>query len=366
MEMSSQREIRAIDPTRTLAQLRVQLSNSLNGQGPALTLAPITANSVPAEISLVVSTSGSTGDAKEVGLSAAALLASAKATNNFFSANAGQIWSLLLPLTHIAGINVLVRSLELGTLPVDCREINSAYPYADFTAIVPTQLFRALNGDANLLEHLLSAKSVLVGGAAIDSKLGDQARTAGINIVESYGMTETCGGCVYDGMPIGDTSVEINDGGLIRISTSSLASIYLNDESSWKSKMVGGYFITSDLGEIVDGKLKVLGRADDVIISGGENISLSKVESALNQTFIGIECAAFAVEDPHWGQALHLAIAGSIKPDESAVNESLSKQVSAAAKVKGFIYLDKLPRAALDKIDRQQLARMLKSKGGAK
>jgi O-succinylbenzoic acid--CoA ligase len=363
MEMSSQREIRAIDPTWTLAQLRAQLNNSLNGQGPALTLAPISANSVPAEISLVVSTSGSTGVAKEVGLSAAALLASARATNNFFGAKSGQIWSLLLPLTHIAGINVLVRSLELGTAPLDAREITGAYTYADFTAIVPTQLFRALNGDAKLLEHLLSAKSVLVGGASLDSALAEQARSAGINIVESYGMTETSGGCIYDGQPIGDTSIAINKDGLIKISSSSLATTYLNDPAGWSSKLENGFFLTSDLGEIVDGKLKVTGRADDLIVTGGENVSLIKVEEVIRQTFPGIECAAFAIADPQWGQALHLAIAGSTKPEASEINETLSAEISAAAKVKGFIYLDKLPRTALDKVNRQELVAIAKREG---
>jgi len=363
MEMSSQREIRAIDPTWTLAQLHAHLDKAIKGEGPALTLAPISAKSVPAEISLVVSTSGSTGDAKEVGLSAASLLASARATNNFFGAKAGQTWSLLLPLTHIAGINILVRSLELGTTAIDAGQITGAYPYADFTAIVPTQLFRALNGDANLLEHLLSAKSVLVGGAALDGKLADQARTAGINIVESYGMTETCGGCVYDGVAIGDTSIAIDQDGLIKISSANLATTYLNDPTGWSSKIVDGYFLTSDLGEISGGKLKVVGRADDLIVTGGENISLIQVERVLSQTFPGIECAAFAIADPQWGQALHLAIAGGLKPDLSAINETLSAQISDAAKVKGFIYLDKLPRTSLDKVDRQELAAIAKREG---
>jgi O-succinylbenzoic acid--CoA ligase len=366
MEMSSQREIRAIDPTWTLVQLRAHLAKAINSEGPALALSQISAKSVPSEISLVVSTSGSTGQAKEVAISAAALLAGAKATNNFLGAIVGQSWSLLLPLTHIAGINILIRSLELGTDPLDCREIKGKYPKADFTAIVPTQLFRALNGDNHLLEHLKAAKAVLVGGAALDHKLSDEGRAAGINIIESYGMTETCGGVIYDGVAIGDTSVEINDAGLIKISSSSLATTYLNDALGWSSKFVDGYFLTSDLGEISGGKLIVLGRADDVIVTGGENISLALVESVLRQTFPGIECAAFGVADTQWGQALHLAIAGSIKPDESAINRSLSAQISDAAKVKGFIYLDKLPRTPLAKVDRPELAKISKRESGAK
>jgi len=366
MEKSSQREIRAIDPTWNLVQLSAHLAKALNGAGPALALSAISAKTVPIEISLVVSTSGSTGQAKEVGLSAAALLASAQATNTFLEAKPGEIWSLLLPLTHIAGVNVLTRSLELGTDPIDCREINGRYPHADFTAIVPTQLFRALNGDTNLLKHLVSAKSVLVGGAALNSTLGNKARAAGINIVESYGMTETCGGVIYNGLAIGSTSYYIDENGVIKISSSMLASTYLNDASGWNSKVKDGYFLTSDRGEIIDGKLKILDRADDVIITGGENISLTHVEKVINQTFNGIECAAFAIDDPQWGQALNLAIAGSIKPDEAEINQSLAAQISDAAKIKGFIYLDKLPRTSLDKIDRPELAKISKRESGAK
>lgn len=363
MEQTSQREIRAIDPTWTIAEITARLAKTLAGEGPAITLGPISVERVPSEIAVVVSTSGSTGDAKEVGLSAGAIFASAKATNKFFGASKGQTWSLLLPLTHIAGINVLVRALELGTIAINARGITGNYPDADYTAIVPTQLFRALNGDGDLLEHLQSAKSVLVGGAALDKNLGDQARTAGINIVESYGMTETCGGCVYDSLPIGDTSVEINKDGLIKISTTSLATTYLNDSSGWSAKLENGYFLTSDLGEIKGGKLMVTGRADDVIVTGGENISLAKVEEVIRNTFAGIECAAFAISDQQWGQALHLAIAGSVKPEISLINQSLSSQISAAAKIKGAIYLDQLPRTALNKVNRQELANLALREG---
>jgi O-succinylbenzoic acid--CoA ligase len=363
MEQTSQREIRAIDPTWTIADITARLAKSFAGDGPAISLGPISVEVVPSQIAIVVSTSGSTGDAKEVGLSAAALLASAKATNKFFGASKGQTWSLLLPLTHIAGINVLVRALELGTIAIDARGITGKYPDADYTAIVPTQLFRALNGDSDLLAHLLVAKSVLVGGAALDKKLAEQARAAGINVVESYGMTETCGGCVYDGLPIGDTSVEINKDGLIKISTASLATTYLNDPPGWSSKLENGYFLTSDLGEINNGKLRVTGRADDVIVTGGENISLTKVEEVIRGAFAGIECAAFAVADQQWGQALHLAIAGEVKPELSAINQSLSSKISAAAKIKRAIYLDQLPKTALGKVNRQELANLALKEG---
>ena len=268
-----------------------------------------------------------------------------------------------IPVIGICSLDAIAIDQSEYTVAIDARGITGRYPNADYTAIVPTQLFRALNGDADLLAHLLSAKSVLVGGAALEKKLGDQARTAGINIVESYGMTETCGGCVYDGLPIGDTSVEINKDGLIKISTASLARTYLNDPSGWSSKLEDGYFLTSDLGEIKNGKLTVIGRADDVIVTGGENISLHKVEEVIQNTFAGIECAAFAVADQQWGQALHLAIAGKVKPEISTINESLSLHISAAAKIKGAIYLDQLPKTALDKVSRQELTNLVLKEG---
>jgi O-succinylbenzoic acid--CoA ligase len=355
MDQTSQREIRAIDPTWTIADLMARLAKALGGDGPAIALSSITSSHVPSEIALVVSTSGSTANAKEVALSAGAILTSAKSTNNYLGAKPGDVWSLLLPLTHVAGVNILVRSLELGTTPLDLRKHTGKYPQVDFTAIVPTQLFRALNGDANLLEHLLSANSVLVGGAALDPQLRDQANTAGIKVVESYGMTETCGGCVYDGNPLPGTKILIADSGLIWISTGSLATTYLDSPSTWNELIADGYFKTSDIGEFRDGKLLVTGRSDDVIITGGENVSLSAIERSLQDSFAGVECAAFAIADTQWGQSLYLAIAGAVHPDESAINEYLSSQISVAAKVKRFVYVDKLPRTSLDKIDRPKL-----------
>jgi O-succinylbenzoic acid--CoA ligase len=151
------------------------------------------------------------------------------------------------------------------------------------------------------------------------------------------------------------TKILIADSGLIWISTGSLATTYLNDPDGWDDLVEDGYFQTSDKGEFRDGKLIVTGRSDDVIITGGENISLVAVEKVIRDTFTGVECNAFVIADTQWGQVIHLAIAGSIHPDESAINESLSSQISEAAKVKRFIYLEKLPRTSLGKIDRQRL-----------
>ena len=355
MEQTSQREIRAIDPTWSLAELMARLAKALVSDGPAIALGPVSVEKAPQRVALIVNTSGSTGAAKEVGLSASALLESAKSANKFVGAKPGQIWSLLLPITHIAGINVLVRSLELGTVPIDSREVTGKYPYADFTAVVPTQLFKALNGDSNLLEHLISAQAVLVGGAALSTELRDSSRNAGINVIETYGMTETSGGCVYNGTALDGTEFEIDELGIISIASKSLATTYLNAPEAWSERIRNGYFVTTDIGHIEDGKLIVTGRSDDVIITGGENVSLVEVESVVKDTFAGIDCAAFALPDLQWGQSLQLAIAGDVKPEQSAINEYLTSKISRAAKVKNFIYIAELPRTSLGKVDRAKL-----------
>ncbi len=337
------------------------LAAALVGAGPALAFGTISATQVPEHVALVVATSGSTGGSKEVGITAKALLASAKASNKFLDAKFGQVWSLLLPLNHVAGVNVLVRSLELGTTPIDLRQADELLK-ADFTAIVPTQLFRALNGDDHLLEHLRNCQAVLVGGAALPTGLAEQARSQGINIVTTYGMTETCGGCVYDGAPL--EGVEVNtENEVIKIKGPTLALTYLNDEEAWKASFVDGWFVTSDRGEFVDGKLKVFGRADDVIISGGEKISLSAIESALQSQFPNREIAAFTIPDLEWGNALHLAIAGEHAEETEEITSFLERSLGVVAKPKGFLILSELPLLGIGKVDHKALAEeMLKRK----
>ena len=362
MEQTSQRAIRAIDPAGDIADLMARLAAALEGNGPALSLGEISVTHVESEITLVMPTSGSTGQPREVGLSANSLIASARSANKFLDASLGDVWSLLLPVTHIAGINVLLRSLQCGSTPIDARGISGKYPKVDFTAVVPTQLYRALDSNSHLLDHLLSAKSVLVGGSALDSKLRERAISAGIKIVESYGMTETSGGCVYDGVALEGVFLEISEAGNIKISGACIASGYINDSRLWNEKFQDGYFESSDIGEIRDGKLFVLGRSDDIIISGGENISLIEIETVIKQAYPANQIAAFAITDSEWGQILHLAIAGKEKPDKFAINELLVNRISKAAKIKSFIYLDNLPRTPLDKIDRSRLIEIAQGK----
>ena len=291
-----------------------------------------------------ISTSGSTGAPKEILIPASAMIFSARNSNLFLGAKPGDRWSLLLSPEHTAGINVLVRSIELGTAPVSETES------ADFTAIVPTQLFRALNGDGQLLKHLQGCKAVLVGGAHADENLLVQAKNLGINCITTYGMTETSGGCVYNGAPLEGVQVAITDAGFIKVSGPVLASNLALDTNNW--------FVTSDLGELVDGELKVLGRGDDVIISGGENISLSEIENAISQIFANFEFAAFSVSSDKWGQELHVAAVNA--PAEFAVQVAtlLVEKFGNAAKPKRFHQLAALPLIGIGKVDRLALAQL--------
>ena len=355
MEMKSQRELLRVSPACEVPELAGLLTSALVGAGPALRLADVGSHLCPSSICLVIGTSGSSGLIKEVAFTSQSLLASARAANAYLGSVNGSTWSLLLPTTHIAGINVIIRSMEVGTLPVDLRNFEGEYPTVDFTSIVPTQLFRALNTDARLLRHLLSARTVLVGGAALSSSLRKEAEDSGIRIVETYGMTETCGGCIYDGVALNGVEFDVNDHGVISIRGPVLATSYLNLPQLFT--LVDGWFATNDLGTVDGGKLQVKGRADDVIISGGENLSLVAVEATLSVRYPDIECAAFAVDDPQWGHSLHIAIVGDV--NEMEISHYLEAALGNIAKPKGIHFVDSLPLLGIGKIDRATLTRLV-------
>ena len=318
------------------------LLSALRGEGPALAFGDVTHTHVPEKCAVVIPTSGSTGIPKEVALSASALVSSARASNKFLGATVGERWSLLLPLTHIAGVNVLVRALELGTIP---QNIDSEVEY---TAIVPTQLHRALTKDAKLLDHLKKCKAVLVGGAAADPSLLTAAESAGINVVTTYGMSEMSGGCVYNNQPLEGVEFRINSDKQIELKGPSMAMGYLSRES------FGDWFVTSDLGEIRDGKLFVLGRSDDLINTGGEKVSLSAIDNLLHEKFPRLRFASFSIPDAEWGEKLLLACDGSM--DGSIIREALKAQFGAHAVPKEIYFGEEIPLIGIGKPDRKALS----------
>jgi len=357
MEQNAHREVRTANPDWSVSEVMAHVATALKSDGPALAFGTVQSTHVPSRVSLVIGTTGSSGTPKEVGMSAEALLASAKASHKYLGAQAGDTWSLLLPLTHIAGVNVLVRALDLGTEPLDLRGERIDYPRVDFTAIVPAQLFKALNGDDALMRHLVAAKAVLIGGAALPDVLRKQGEDVGITIVTTYGMTETTGGCVYDGTPLDGVEISITPENRVAIKGSTLAETYLGDEELWSAAIKDGWFISADIGKIEDGKLTVDGRSDDVIISGGENISLGHIERTLQARFPQVTCAAFSVTDPQWGDSLHLALVGNEIVEEE-ISDYLAAEVGPFAKVKGFLHLPELPLMGIGKVDRRKLAEL--------
>ena len=345
MDTSSQRKILRVSPSCAISPLVGEITAALVGDGPTLGFGEISSEYAPSYAAIAIGTSGTTGTSKEVLLSSSALISSAKASNKFIGAQSGDTWSLLLPLTHIAAVNVIVRSMELGTTPIDLRDFEGEYPNSNYTAIVPTQLFRALNGDQLLLNHLKSTKAVLVGGAALSQTLRNQAELAGIKVITTYGMTETCGGCVYDGTALEGVEIEIRNGKIFIKGPVLASSISLDN----------GWFETNDLGEYDNNELVVLGRSDDVIISGGENLSLNAVESSLSSAFPNSQFAAFAVQDPQWGQSLQVAVVGTISDDQ--ITAHLEKDLGYFAKPKCIHRMTSLPLLGIGKIDRKSLAK---------
>jgi len=311
--------LRAVLVERATPRLVELLAAALDGSGPAI--APLDAGLPPARLAglidslgpdsvedtegvtsarsgpyegvaegtaVVVGTSGSTGGPKGVELSAAALRHSARASLDRVGARPGERWLCCLPVTHVAGLAVLVRSLVGGTEPALAERADPETLAASGCAhvsLVPTQLQRLLQEAG---APLAGFSSVLLGGAAAPAGLLDDARDAGVPVVTTYGMTETCGGCVYDGVPLDGVRAEIRDDGRIWIGGPVLFSGYRGGPRAPDD----GWFRTGDLGVLdAAGRLLVRGRADDVINTGGHKVVPGEVAAAL-QTCPGVRDAA--------------------------------------------------------------------------
>lgn len=312
------------------------------------------ADQVSDSVALIIESSGSTGKPKRIELSASALLASATASAEFLGGH-GQ-WLLTLPINFIAGMNMLIRSVVADTQPV---MMNTQLPFTPegfaraasmltaekrYTSLVPAQLARlskAAKEDQYLLALLRRFDAILVGGQRPDTGLFQRLRDMGIKLVESYGMTETAGGCIYDGQPLKAVEWRL-DNGQISISGPTLAN------------GLGDWFQTNDLGESIDGRLVVLGRADRVIISGGLKVALDVVEDAAREIAGVNEVVAVAV-DSEWGQSVAIAYVGS--PEVGF--DSLAT-VSEAAKPKKVLRLEELPTLKSGKVDLLAIAELFR------
>ena len=301
--------------------VRRALRAALDGGPPVVLGAPPT-QPVPPGVALVLRTSGSsTGVGRPVALGAAAVLAGADATHERLG-GPGR-WVLALPPRHIAGVQVLTRSVRAGIDPVvvggpfDPATLASALVEAPtdhplYLSLVPTQLHRVLAVGGAAEQALTRCRAVLLGGAAAPAPLLARARSAGIGVVTTYGMTETSGGCVYDGVPLPGVAVEIGDDGRIALGGPVVADGYL-DDGPQPFRVAAGtrWFSTSDVGRLDEtGRLQVLGRADDVLVTGGVNVHPAHVERLLSG--VAGEVLVVGVPEPEWGSLVTAVVTSGV------------------------------------------------------
>jgi O-succinylbenzoic acid--CoA ligase len=321
------------------------------------------------DVALLVTTSGTTGPPKGALLTAAALTASATATHDRLG-GPGR-WLLALPPYHIAGVQVLVRSLLADTVPVeldvstgfDISELPSAVEQLGggrrYTALVATQLAKAL-ADPAAAAALADLDAVLIGGGPAPRLILDAAMSAGITVVRTYGMSETAGGCVYDGVPLDGVRLRVEPDGRIVIGGPILAKGYRNppDPDPFAEP---GWFRTDDIGAVDDsGVLSVLGRADEAISTGGLTVLPQPVEAAIRTHPAVADCAVFGLGDERLGQRVVAAIVvadGHSPPSLETLRAQVMRTLDRTAAPRELHILDALPMRGIGKVDRQELAR---------
>lgn len=328
-------------------------------------LAPETPLELPG-IAAVLPTSGSTGEPKAALLPTSALLHSAHATHERLGGPGS--WLLALPPTRVAGLQVLIRGIVAGTDPafVEGKLTADSFVAASkrlsdstrrYVSLVPTQLVRLL-ADAAATEALRSYDAVLLGGGSTPAAVRAQAEKAGVRIVRSYGMTETCGGCVYDGVPLRDVEVRLDADGRVSIGGPVLFAGYRLRPDLTAEALVDGWHRTGDLGALEDGTVRILGRVDDVVISGGVNIALTPVEHALASLPGVAEAAAVGVPDEEWGTRVvaYLVLRKDVPaPALSVVRDHVAESLPRTHAPRELVVVDKLPLLPSGKLDRLAL-----------
>lgn len=356
----------AADPLELLVELRRALDRS----GPAITPTSdgddqpsgLTGEDVPQPVGLVVETSGSTGVPKRVALSCDALLASAAASATVLDGQ-GQ-WLLALPAHYIAGLQVLVRSIAAGTTPLvlspghfdpaafaaAARQLTGERSY---TSLVPLQVARLLESRAGLMA-LRRFDGILVGGQAMPAPLRSRVEQLGLPVYRTYGSSETSGGCVYNGVPLPGVHIRIVDGA-VELSGPMLAEGYLGDAPLTDRTFVVDeglrWYRTGDLGEYDDGVLKVTGRADNVIVSGGVNVSLDRVERVVRDLPDLAESVVVPVTDERWGEVPVVVTVGR-HPELTEIADAVASVLGKPARPAHVVRLDSMPVLPSGKPDR--------------
>lgn len=366
-----------IPPAPSAAALVAVLEGVLDGRDPGILPLPSdereaellssalrVGEEVDDDVAVVVSTSGTTGPPKGALLTVPALIASADATNERLGGPG--TWLLALPAHHVAGLQVLVRSVISGTLPIVvdpsfttddlCVAIAAMGSGPRYASLVAVQLDKAL-ADPAATAALASLDAVLIGGGPMPANVAEKAAAAGIPVVRTYGMSETSGGCVYDGVPLEGVDVRL-DGGRILLGGATLARGYRNPVQP-DPFAEPGWFRTDDVGSLDDsGALRVLGRADDAISTGGLTVMPALVEAALAGHPAIADCAVFGVTDSRLGQRVAVAVVlspGATAPTPGDLRAHVAATLDATAGPREVHVVDELPRRGIGKVDRRDL-----------
>jgi len=328
------------------------------GHGRAARASLDHAPGVAEDVAVVLATSGSTGLPKGAELTAAALTASATASLARLGAGAGERWLCCLPVHHISGLGILVRSLLAGSVPVIAGRadadvvVRAADRGCGYISLVPTQLRRLMDAGA----PLAGFGGILLGGAAIPPGLLEEASEAGVRVITTYGMTETCGGCVYDGQPLDGVRIATGADGRIAISGPVLFSRYRLAPRLTRAVLRHGWFKTSDIGEMEGARLVVRGRADDVINSGGEKVVAGEVEHVLRSLAALRDAVVVGTPDQDWGErvtAVVVAADGSEPPTLEDIRAWIRERLPRYAAPQAVVIVAELPLLASGKPDRQ-------------
>jgi len=363
-------------PAGDPADLTVALRAALDGSGPAILPLPPGApypeglpDEVPVATAVVVATSGSSGAPKRVVLPTASLLTSAAATESALG-GPGE-WVLALPGHYIAGVQVIVRALAAGAEPIAIppgpfraeafASAIRALP-ADrrrYSALVPTQLHRVLEavGDREVADAARSLDALLIGGGRLADVEAARAAEAGIRIVRTYGASETSGGCVYDGVPLTGVEVRVVDGE-VQLAGPVLADGYLGDPERTARMFVSEpghrWYRTGDAGEWDGERLTVTGRLDDVIVSGGEKVSLAVVEAVV-QTLPGMtDAVVVRAPDAEWGE-VPVVVTTAGGTDLPTLRAVVGERLGRAAAPRRIVVMDPMPLLSNGKPDRVHL-----------
>jgi O-succinylbenzoic acid--CoA ligase len=324
---------------------------------------------------VVLFTSGSTGEAKGVVLPHSAFAASASASASNLGWRDGDRWLCCLPLAHVGGLSILMRCLaarrtavlDLAT-PFDPARVAACIERERITlvSLVPTMLVRLLDAGWAPPAHL---RAVLLGGAAASPALLARAAERGIPVLATYGMTETCAqvatqpyGTPPDldgriGPPLAGAELRVQDG-RIQVRGPMLFERYLGAPTPIDRD---GWFETGDCGELdAGGALRVLGRADDTIITGGENVHPAEIEPALTAHPAIAAACVFGIDDATWGQIIGAAVLCHEQREPEALAEDLAGFLAARLPVhkrpRRLAVLSALATGVSEKLDRQRVA----------